>query len=132
MGSSRDDDLPERADKPPETVPNADFGRMAAACRHSKPARLIQVEGPGAPREVALGEDALVLGRDEDCDIQIPSGHVSRQHALVRPFMDNLEFRDLQSRNGSWLNNLRVHSATLREGDIVQIGDAVFVFRAGR
>jgi len=46
--------------------------------------------------------------------------------------MDNLEFRDLESRNGSWLNNLRVHSATLREGDIVQIGDAIFVFRAGR
>ena len=132
MGSSWNKDMPVGAEKPPETVPNAEFGRVAAACRHSKPARLIQVEGPGAPREVALGEQALVLGRGDDCDIQIPSGHVSRQHALVRPFMENLEFRDLESRNGSWLNNLRVHSATLREGDIVQVGDAIFVFRAGR
>ena len=44
MGSSRNEDMPGGEDKPPQTVPNVEFGRMAAACRHSKPARLIQVE----------------------------------------------------------------------------------------
>jgi pSer/pThr/pTyr-binding forkhead associated (FHA) protein len=38
---------------------------------------------------------------------------------------------DLESSNGVFLNGVRVHSAALHEGDVIQIGDAVLVFREG-
>tara|TARA_B100001093_G_scaffold446601_1_gene451036 strand:- start:22 stop:420 length:399 start_codon:yes stop_codon:yes gene_type:complete len=132
MTSQRKENKPRDGEKAPETVPTRAFRQIAAARRYSKPPRFIQVEGPGAPREVALGPGPMVVGRSEHCDVQIISGHVSRQHAVIQMVVDNMECRDLLSRNGTWLNDLRVHSATLREGDIVQIGDAVFVFRSGR
>ena len=132
MTSQRKENTPGDGDKAPETVPVRTSRQIAAARRHTKPPRLIQVEGPGAPREVALGPEPMVVGRSDTCDVQIVSGHVSSQHAVLQKVVDNMECRDLISRSGTWLNDLRIHSATLREGDIVQIGDAVFVFRSGR
>lgn len=105
---------------------------MKAEHRDADPPRFLQVEGPGAPREVRFVGVPVFIGRSDSCDVQIISSHISRRHAVVQNVGDDLECRDLTSRNGTWLNNLRVNSATLREGDIVQIGDAVFVFRSGR
>lgn len=36
--------------------------------------------------------------------------------------------RDNDSRNGFYLNGLRVYSAMLREGDVIQVTDCVFVY----
>jgi pSer/pThr/pTyr-binding forkhead associated (FHA) protein len=38
---------------------------------------------------------------------------------------------DLDSANGVLLNGIKAHSAVLHEGDTLQIGDVVFVFREG-
>jgi pSer/pThr/pTyr-binding forkhead associated (FHA) protein len=39
---------------------------------------------------------------------------------------------DLESANGVYLNGVRVHSAGLFEGDTIQIGDVLLMFREGR
>lgn len=39
--------------------------------------------------------------------------------------------RDENSHNGIFLNGIKIHSAVLREGDIVQIADSVFVYQEG-
>ena len=132
MGSGRGDETPFQELAPQETVPTHDYGRTAAQKRRARPDRLVQVEGPGAPREVVLGEHPLVLGRADGVGLQLESGHVSRRHAVIRRDGDDLECRDLDSRNGTWLNDLRIHSAVLREGDTLLVGDALFVFRPGR
>ena len=119
-------------DNGPETNPTREFRQMKAERLDGYPPQLMQVEGPGAPREVRFLGAPLVIGRSDGCDVQVISSHISRRHAVVQKVGDDIECRDLTSRNGTWLNNLRVNSATLREGDIVQIGDAVFVFRSGR
>ncbi len=115
-----------------DTVPTRELRPIPTGARRSKPHHLLQVEGPGAPREIIPGDQPLVLGRAPDCDVRVESGHVSRQHVVVRRVMEDLECRDLDSRNGTWLNDLRIHSAILRDGDLVQVGDAVFIFRSGR
>jgi len=132
MGSGRGEETPIAEHAPQETVPTREFRPVPSTLRRARPDRLLQVDGPGAPRDVVIGGGAIVLGRADDCDVRIDSGHVSRNHAVVRRLGDDIEFRDLDSRNGTWLNDLRVHSATLREGDTLQVGDAIFIFRPGR
>jgi pSer/pThr/pTyr-binding forkhead associated (FHA) protein len=39
---------------------------------------------------------------------------------------------DLESRNGVYLNGVKVHSALLHDGDNIQLGTVVFVFHEGR
>ena len=88
-------------------------------------------EGQGAPRRVELKGDRLVLGRGEKVDITIESDEVSRQHATFTRLDDEYQVEDLDSRNGVYLNGLKVHLAILREGDEIQLGDVVYLYKEG-
>jgi pSer/pThr/pTyr-binding forkhead associated (FHA) protein len=89
------------------------------------------LKGAGAPVRVELKGERLVLGRAENVDLVIDSEEVSRQHARFLRVDDEYQVEDLGSRNGVYLNGLKVHSAVLREGDEVQFGDLVFAYREG-
>jgi pSer/pThr/pTyr-binding forkhead associated (FHA) protein len=52
-------------------------------------------------------------------------------HARLQRLDDEYSVEDLDSRNGVFLNGLRVHSAVLRDGDQLQLGDAVFTYTEG-
>lgn len=99
--------------------------------RRSRPPFLRQIEGPGTPRRIILNKTDLVIGRDEKSDIAVPSANVSRRHASLRCRQDEISIVDFDSRNGVFLNGIKVHSAVLRDGDIVQVADVVFEFYEG-
>jgi predicted component of type VI protein secretion system len=64
----------------------------------------------------------LVVGRVE-ADVSIDDEEVSRRHALVRPAGGGIEILDLGSRNGTWVNGVRIAGATpLAHGDGVRLG----------
>jgi len=89
------------------------------------------ISGPGSPRTFSLGGAELVLGRAPDCELRIDSQEISRKHMkLVRKETEYL-CEDLGSRNGIYLNGIKVHSALLRDEDRIQVGDAIFVYREG-
>jgi pSer/pThr/pTyr-binding forkhead associated (FHA) protein len=98
---------------------------------YRKPFLLQQIEGPGAPRRFVLELDEIVVGRSHQAHIAIESGLLSRKHMALR--RNGLEYvaADLDSSNGVFLNGVKAHSATLREGDTIQIGDVVFTFHEG-
>jgi adenylate cyclase len=69
--------------------------------------------------------NAWRLGRSIDSQIRLPSESVSRQHALVQR-MENGEYYlfDLGSRNGTFLNGIRVTiPVPLNDGDRISLGD---------
>ena len=68
--------------------------------------------------------------RAVDVDIPIHSTDLSRRHVMLK-CQSQVTLLDLESRNGVYLNGLRVHSAVLHEGDTVQLGSVVFVFHEG-
>ena len=81
--------------------------------------------GPLAGRRVEVAS-ALVLGR-QAADLVIEDPQVSRRHASVRPAGDTLEVEDHGSRNGTWVNGVRVDGTTrLAPGDRVRVGDTLF------
>ncbi len=91
---------------------------------------LIAEKGKILSRAFQLGPDQCVcLGRGEDADIQILDAGLSRQHCTLTREGDHFVLRDLGSRNGCWVNGIRIKESTLKAGDKVQLGGLVFEFR---
>ena len=92
---------------------------------------LQQTEGEGAPQRITLEKPELVIGRAEGVDIRLASERASRQHALLSRRQQDYVIRDNDSRNGIFLNGVKVHSATLRDGDVLQVANSVFIYHEG-
>src|SRR5688500_1129778 len=100
--------------------------------RRARPLFLRQIQGPGAPRDVQLELDEIVLGRALDAQVSIDSGAVSRRHAALVRKGDHYTCVDLESSNGVFVNGQRVSSQELKDGDSVQVGDALFLLQEAR
>ncbi len=91
------------------------------------------VQGPGAPRPYELFRPEMVIGRAIDADVPINSTDLSRRHVLIRRAPSGQhQIMDLESRNGVFVNGVKIHSATLHDGDSVQLGSILFVYHEGR
>ena len=99
--------------------------------RVNRPSRLQLVRGPGAPLNIPLAADEIVIGRSTGADLSFEVGGLSRRHVLLRKSGTEYVCKDLDSRNGVFLNGIRIYSVTLRNGDTLQIGDLVFLFEQG-
>lgn len=82
-----------------------------------------------AGKEHHLAEPVSSIGRGVDNEIVIASKRVSREHARIRREGRKLVLEDLNSTNGTFLNEQRVlGSEILRDGDRIMVGDVIFVF----
>jgi pSer/pThr/pTyr-binding forkhead associated (FHA) protein len=88
---------------------------------------LRQLRGPGAPRDVPLDADSIILGRGNEANVQIDSDSVSRRHVAILRSKEGYTVADLRSSNGVYVNSRKVEASELRAGDSLQIGDALFV-----
>ena len=86
--------------------------------------------GPLAGQSFALDRSPFSIGRSADNDLAVPDTLASRQHASLELQGDRWFLRDLGSSNGTFLNRQAVSDSPqpLRSGDLVGIGDSVFVF----
>lgn len=114
-----------------ETTLVKDHSVVSGLSRQATPPRLDLMRGPGAPRTLVLTGNEVVIGRSHQANICIESSLLSRRHAMIKQTGAEFRLSDLDSANGVFLNGVRVHSAGLHEGDTIQIGDVVLVFREG-
>ena len=87
------------------------------------------------PREgqFGLSSGTNVLGRDASkCDITIEDDAMSREHAKIRFEGGRFWIYDLASRNGTFVNDRKIQRQMLMDGDQIQLGDTVFVFKETR
>ena len=76
------------------------------------------------PAEYSLLKDEVSLGRGEDNDVVIPHASVSRAHARLMRRNGVYELTDLNSTNGSYVNEQPVHgSVSVTSGSEVRLGD---------
>ncbi|CAA0119595.1 Glycogen accumulation regulator GarA [BD1-7 clade bacterium] len=61
-----------------------------------------------------------ILGRDANCSICIPDSHLSRRHAELIVTGGKVLMKDLDSSNGSFVNNKRCMEAILNDGDEIR------------
>lgn len=98
----------------------------------SRPALLQQISGPGNGTMFRLESDRMVIGRNPDADILVQSWALSRHHVRLDRYQGGYRAVDLDSSNGVYLNEIRIHSAALRDGDTLQLGNAAFVYHEGQ
>lgn len=84
-----------------------------------------------AGRRFFLDGEELIIGRSSDADIQVDRDSVSRRHARISRAADGWVVCDLQSTNGSYVNDMPIREHKLASGDRVKIGNAVFRFLSG-
>jgi ribosomal protein L37E len=92
-------------------------------------ARLTLQNGPMGGHSYLFHQDVTTIGRTNGNDLIIAGRTVSRRHA--RLWFDNGRWfmEDLQSANGTQVNNIRVYQpVTLNDGDVICFGDEVVVF----
>jgi predicted component of type VI protein secretion system len=70
-----------------------------------------------------LDKPILLLGRHQECDIQLGSRKISRRHCCIAQINNHLIIRDLCSTNGIRVNGVRVAEGNLKAGDELTIGN---------
>jgi hypothetical protein len=79
--------------------------------------------------EIRLDRPVLTIGRSTACEVQLTSGLVSRRHARLTLSHLGVNVEDLGSRNGVYVNSVRVAGAVrLKPGDRLSVGDEVLYF----
>lgn len=73
--------------------------------------------------EFSLAQPEFVIGRAEDCHLQLASRFVSRHHCeLIVDDRDHLvRVRDLGSQNGTFVNESPVEECELKDGDKLRV-----------
>jgi pSer/pThr/pTyr-binding forkhead associated (FHA) protein len=92
---------------------------------------LLVRSGPEAGIRVLLDKPVITLGRHPDSDVYLDDITVSRRHAEVRRETEGFLVSDSGSLNGTYLNQERVETAVLRNGDELQVGKFRLIFLAG-
>lgn len=83
-------------------------------------------------REVALPDGELLIGRSVGCHLRLTCPSVSRLHLRLLSVGKSISAYDLDSRNGTWVNNTRLtDSVSLKDGDQLRVGTQIFTIREG-
>ena len=76
----------------------------------------------GTSRTYPVHEGSNILGRSNDCDFRLPDTGVSRQHAEIIWDGTTAFLVDLQSTNGTTVNDQPVENWELADGDVITVG----------
>jgi hypothetical protein len=89
--------------------------------------------GPKLGSAYSLPGGTITIGRQPDNHLVIDEPLVSRHHARLTGRGDTFVLEDLNSANGTWVNNVRVtRPVTLRPGDVIGLGQEVLLHFGGR
>ena len=86
------------------------------------------MSGSSAGKELLIRGKRFLIGRAEECNLRPQSDTISRRHCVIEFSDKSASIRDLGSRNGTIVNNVRIEEATtLKEGDELRIGKLHFM-----
>ena len=93
-------------------------------------ASLFVIQGPDRGRRYELAEVSVTIGRESSNEIQLHDTEASRRHVELRKNESTYELVDLESSNGTFVNNARIEQRLLQNGDRVEIGRTRMIFTA--
>lgn len=87
---------------------------------------LIVRSGPDAGTAVEIGDEPVVLGRQQGCDLLVRDARASRRHLELVPEDGGVRLNDLGSANGTYLDGRKVEQTVLLEGgEEIRIGAVI-------
>lgn len=84
----------------------------------------------GEEVSVPLTSPVTIIGRSASADLHLDDPGVSRRHAELQVTGDVVRLVDVGSTNGTTVNGEQVGATTLHEGDRIQVGGTVLVYRS--
>ena len=78
---------------------------------------------------VPIAESGASIGRDSGCEVQLMLPEVSKRHAFLQLIPLGWCIRDLDSRNGLFVNGAKVRESLLKDGDRLAIGPYILIFQ---
>jgi HD-GYP domain-containing protein (c-di-GMP phosphodiesterase class II) len=84
--------------------------------------------GPNKGKNYDLADTPLTVGREDNQVIQILDQGVSRAHAEIFRLGEMCFIRDLNSTNGTFVNDVKITEESLKAGDEMLIGTTILVF----
>lgn len=99
------------------TVPLAAVGWLVAAA------------GPHRGRMQQVSAGRVTVGAAPDCDLVLDEPHVSEHHASIRIREQDFVITDLDSTNGTFVNDHAIGQQALADGDRIRFGASEWVFK---
>ena len=92
--------------------------------------RLIGLEGAAQGSVVEIGPTGLRIGKQPECGLILDDAYASRMHAAIEVGPQGARLVDCGSTNGTFVNDQRVESRILADGDLIRVGRSVLRFQA--
>src|SRR5207237_5308995 len=91
--------------------------------------RIICSAGALKGAEFPIGTIEFTIGRQQDNDVCLEDDLVSRRHCAIRLLDGRAVARDLQSRNGTYVNGEAISEKVLRQSDVLRVGSSTFIYK---
>lgn len=88
----------------------------------------LEITTPRGVKRVKLENRPITVGREAGNVLVLEDERASRQHCVIEPVDTGFRVRDLNSRNGTKVNNLPISEEVLDNGDVVRIGSTELRF----
>ncbi len=90
--------------------------------------RLTAISGRLKGSVFTIEDLPVVIGRETTATLCIADASVSRRHSQIEKEEEHFVIQDLESLNGTFVNDVPVKRRKLQHGDRVRIGDSQFIF----
>lgn len=117
---------PEDEERDEDRTAIGDLTAIKVANRRDR-AHLIVLAGGSLGQMFRVDQAETVIGRAADAGIRLEDDGVSRKHARVVQQNNQLWIEDLESANGTFVNEGRVDRHLLRDGDKIQMGSTTIL-----
>ncbi len=89
----------------------------------------IIIRGQPQGKRYILSKDQMFLGRDPSADLSVNDANISRKHAEIVRRNDVIFLKDLDSTNGTFINDKRLHGeAELKKEDMIKVGNTILKY----
>jgi Inner membrane component of T3SS, cytoplasmic domain len=108
----------------------SDLGRSAKDAKKGAVCGwLVALSGQHEGEDFRLRVGKNVIGTAADCEVVLTDKKVSRKHATIRYEGGEFQIADLDSSNGTFVNDEKVQKHPLIDNDVVKLGDIEFEFK---
>ncbi|MCL6741054.1 TIR domain-containing protein [Sphingomonas sp. RB56-2] len=127
LGNAQESKLSEPT---PEEKQQAEFYRRSDEFRANEREQLhclLRLDGEDQETRFVVSTEGLRIGRAAPADVIVSGLGVSRQHCMVEMAADQVRVTDLNSTNGTFIDNKRIErSANLEVGSVLRVGNVSF------
>ena len=83
---------------------------------------LVIVDGKEHWKDFRVCKTKTIIGRSKNCDVILDDEYVSAKHSTLRLIDGDFVITDLDSSNGTFVNDKEVAQASLHDGDVIKMG----------